>query len=258
VRRSFNRANHWLYAKRLRSPARLTLPQFLGIGAQKAGTSWLHTNLQLHPDAFLPPHKELHYFDEHFDESLASYAKNFAGAGDKLRGEITPAYSILPVSRIRYIRSIMPDVRLIFLMRNPIERAWSHALMTLVTHAKHDYSEIPHRKFIEHFQSDASLQRSDYEMILDNWLSVFDSRQLFIGYFEDIALRPVELLQDVCRHVGLREDVDWSTFPTDQKILPGPGIPMPQEYRDILRNIYLPYIWQLRKRLGSRINGWLA
>jgi hypothetical protein len=152
----------------------------------------------------------------------------------------------------------MPDIRLIFLMRNPIDRAWSHALMTLVTQPNRDFRDISPKKFIDHFQSNASISRGDYETILDRWLSIFDSRQLFLGYFDDITLRPVDLLRDVFRHLGLREDVDWTSFPTDQVILPGPGIPMPPEYREILRNIYLPHMWKLRKRLGNRINTWLT
>jgi hypothetical protein len=80
----------------------------------------------------MPSKKELHYFNKNYHRKLRYYSSFFLEANNKVKGEITPAYSILPVNRIRSIRAIMPEVRLIFLMRDPIERAWSHAVMDLV------------------------------------------------------------------------------------------------------------------------------
>ena len=123
-----------LYGCGLFSTRSLRLPRFMGIGAHKAGTSWLHVNLQAHPQLFLPRQKELHYFDSYFhSRTLRFYSGQFESADAKIRGEITPAYSILSPKRIRFIRKIMPDVRLIFIMRNPIDRSWSAALMDLLT-----------------------------------------------------------------------------------------------------------------------------
>ena len=108
------------------------LPDFLGIGAQKAGTTWLHENLRCHPELYLPDAKELHYFDWDFHQSLRSYAEHFRDGADRVKGEITPGYSILSSIRIALIKDLMPDLRLLFLVRNPISRAWSQALMNLV------------------------------------------------------------------------------------------------------------------------------
>jgi hypothetical protein len=250
-------AEHWLYRHGLKSAHGMPLPDFLGIGAQKSGTSWLHENLRHHPDAFVSPVKELHYFDSHFDEPLRNYSEIFKPAGNRLKGEVTPAYSILPVERIKYIRAIMPDVRLIFLMRNPIERAWSHAVMILVTQAGKSYEQITPAEFYEHFTSDANQLRGDYETIIDSWLSVFPAEQLLLGFFEEIIHQPVELLKAVCRHVGLREDVDWSGFPYRQRVYAGPGIAMPIEYERFLTSLHKERILRLSKRFGPRFGKWL-
>jgi hypothetical protein len=250
-------AEHWLYGAGLKTVSELALPDFLGIGAQKAGTSWLHQNLQHHPDAFLPDIKEVHYFDNHFDQPLKDYAAVFDEAGARLRGEITPAYSILPVEKIRYIRQVMPSVRLIFLMRNPIERAWSHAVMTLVTQSARRFEDVSPAEFLDHFRSDANQSRGDYEAILDRWTSVFPRQQIMLGYFEDITLRPIGLLRDVCRHIGLRDDLDFEQFPYRQKVYAGPGLALPPQYAQFLRVLYSPKIDRLKKRLGARAWGWL-
>ncbi len=250
-------AEHWLYARRLKSADELTLPHFLGIGAQKAGTTWLYENLRRHPDVFMPEIKEVHYFDSNFDRSLSEYAAIFRDAGFRLRGEITPAYSIIPIERIRYIRTVMPELRLIFLMRNPIERAWSHAVMILVTHAGRRYEDVRDDEFCEHLASGANQNRGDYLSILETWTGVFPRNQLFAGFFEDIAQRPIGLLQEICRHLGLSQPIDWERFPYRRKVYAGPGIPMPAKIERFLRDLYQPKINQLEKRVGARALNWL-
>jgi hypothetical protein len=249
--------DRWLYARGLKSTNGLSLPDFVGIGAQKAGTSWLHENLRHHPDAFVPAIKEVHYFDESFDQPLGEYAKFFSEGAKKIKGEITPAYSILPRMRIAFIRAVMPEVRLLFMMRNPIDRAWSHALMTLITQGGRKYEDVREEEFLAHFNSDANLDRGDYFGILTNWLSVFPPEQMFLGYFEDISANPVGLLRDACRHIGLSTDLDWETFPYREKVYPGPQIEMPGEFRRYLAKVYGPKIEQLRPILGAAVDRWL-
>ena len=103
----------------------LRLPQFLGIGAQKAGTTTLQALLAQHPQVFLPDRKELHYFSLHFDAGLQWYGNQFAAAGPAQRcGEITPYYLFHPQAPLR-IRALLPQVRLIVLLRDPVERTLS-------------------------------------------------------------------------------------------------------------------------------------
>src|SRR5437879_6070971 len=119
-------------------------PDFLCIGAQKAGTSWLYRQLTEHPDFWMPPVKELHYFnllgrvpsvasararddrDRRFLEAikrlsarshldLEDYAGLFAVKGKLLSGDITPAYSMLNDEVIERIVSHFPNLKVIFL-----------------------------------------------------------------------------------------------------------------------------------------------
>jgi hypothetical protein len=78
--------------------------QFLGIGAQKAGTSWLFANLRHHPSLFLPEGKKLHFFDKgHISQGIERYLANFAPGEGRICGEITEEeyckHLILPIFR---------------------------------------------------------------------------------------------------------------------------------------------------------------
>lgn len=244
------------YALGIYSSNVLCLPDFLGIGAQKAGTSWLYENLQQHPEVYLPKPKELHYFDWNFHTSLRSYANRFKPGSQKVKGEITPGYSIIPVECIRFIRTIMPDVKLIFIMRNPIERAWSQALMNLVKLPNKKFEEVDESEFYAHFKAQRSVQRGDYQTILKNWLHIFPHGHLYIGFFEDILHCPQRLLKDVFRHIGVSSDVDWDTFPYRQIIYKGSDIPLPQKYREFLEEMYCQEIELLHERFGAPVASW--
>lgn len=152
-----------LYQGGILSGQNLALPDFLGIGATKAGTTWLYQNLFAHPDIFMPTTKELHYFDRRFDEILYVYTRKFKDVKGKIKGEITPAYSILNIERIKFIHLLMPDVRLIFIMRNPIERAWSEAIHNLLRKDKRrSFEDVPNEEIENILNSDAIVSRSQY------------------------------------------------------------------------------------------------
>ena len=103
----------------------MRLPDFLGIGTQKGGTTYLHGLLQQHPQVFLAHPKELHYFSLHHGQGLEWYANHFAKAKAEQRcGEITPYYLFHPLAAER-IHAAIPEVKLIVLLRDPVERALS-------------------------------------------------------------------------------------------------------------------------------------
>ncbi|HEV8712246.1 MAG TPA: sulfotransferase [Candidatus Binatia bacterium] len=262
---TYGRVEKWRYIRGLHATDHLCLPDFLGIGAQKAGTTWLSENLRCHPGVFLPHHKELHYFDETFHRSLRFYAKQFERGRHQVKGEITPAYGILPVERIWFIRTVMPAAKLIFMMRNPIDRAWSQAVMELVTRKKRELADVTDAELTAYLTSAPCLKRGDYLTILDNWTSVFPREQLYIGFFEDIANRPRELLSDIFSHLGVSHEVDWTRFPIDQVVLPHTGpvhgphgsrTPTRPEIRRFLERRYKPEIGRLYERFGEPIAGW--
>jgi hypothetical protein len=253
-----SRAVDFLYTCGIRSTKNLYLPEFLGIGAQKAGTTWLHENLRHHPGLYLPAEKEIHYFDGNFHKSLLFYSNKFKSGALRVKGEITPAYSIIPPERIRFIHTIMPEVRLIFLMRNPIDRAWSQALMNLVMLPGKQFEEVEESQFIAYFKSAGVIQRGDYLTILDNWLSIFPREQMYLGFFDDIIHQPKKLLCEVFSYLGVPQPLDWNIFPHKQRINKGFDKSIPEKYKIILEEVYHRHIEALYKRFGSPITKWLG
>jgi hypothetical protein len=230
--------------------SRSRYPDFLGIGSQKTGTSWLYRNLRAHPDVWLPNVKELHYFDQKIERQrrdvrgklfgkehvharwrnqfsrrlvrrelgrptladLHWYARYFFGrpsdswyaalfdpAGDRLAGEITPSYAPLPAERVEHIHRLMPDAKLIFFVRNPIERAWSQAKMF---QAK---KRVREAGLIRNLESDQSAARNDYLRTLDVWTSFYPAERIFVGFLEDVRFHPEELLAELYAFLGVRD-----------------------------------------------------
>lgn len=110
--------------------ANTPLVQFLGVGAQKAGTTALASFLRAHPQLLVPKSKELHFFDkaENFGKargSYASYHRKFGWVSSgRICGEFTPSYMRVPEAP-QQIAAYNPDIRLIFLLRNPADRLYS-------------------------------------------------------------------------------------------------------------------------------------
>ena len=108
-------------------------PDFLCIGAAKAGTTTLHDILIQHSDIYLPKFKEAHFFDnnDNFSKGLAHYEKEvFKGVkNEAVIGEITPSYIYFEEVPKRIAESIGTDVKLIIMLRHPVDRAWSHYQM---------------------------------------------------------------------------------------------------------------------------------
>ncbi|MBA4318316.1 MAG: heparan sulfate glucosamine 3-O-sulfotransferase, partial [Flavobacterium sp.] len=103
------------------------LPNFLIIGAARCATTWISENLSQHPDIFIPPLKELHFFDTHYEKGIAYYESYFDNRSEKAVGEATPAYLYFPnISSL--IQQHLPNVKLIASIRNPVDRAFSHYL----------------------------------------------------------------------------------------------------------------------------------
>jgi len=101
-------------------------PDFLIIGASRSGTTATFHYLRNHPDVFLADGKELHFFDLEWDRGWDWYEGRFDGAGDRSAiGEATPSYMYDPVA-VERIGSHLPHVKLIAVLRDPVERAYSH------------------------------------------------------------------------------------------------------------------------------------
>ena len=230
------------------------LPSFLGIGAQKSGTTWLHARLSEHPSLFLPDEKELHYFDWNFHRPLRDYARRFADVGERLPGEITPGYAVLPPRRISFVARLMPEVRLIYLMRDPIERAWSQVVMNAIEIDGEDPASIDDATWLARLSEPRVRRRGDHLAVLDAWNRYVPDERMLIGWFEEIAEDPEGLLGRVHRFLGVR-----SMPPKGSEVVrPGVPVPMPEGVREGLVVMLKPELERLADRFGAPCGRWLA
>jgi hypothetical protein len=102
------------------------LPSFLIIGSMRSGTTALADHLRTHPDVFIPPRKELHFFSKYAGAGLDWYRSQFAEAREERAvGEASPNYMYLPDAPAR-MAEVVPEARLMAILRNPVDRAYSH------------------------------------------------------------------------------------------------------------------------------------
>jgi len=228
---------------------------FLGIGTQKSGTTWLYSMLKHHPRVRFPNRKEVHFWNSPAPPPLDWYRNLFDGDG--CWGDMTPAYQVLPVEKIREVRAAFPDVRIIFSMRNPIDRAWSAAKMAL-GRAQLDFHEASDQWFIDHFRSLASRRRGDYATTIRNWRSVFPSDQIAIYRFEQMTDEPVALLVQIARHLGLDPDVFEALPPavTGERVFASTTEPLREPFRAVLNEVYRDQVVALEDYLQLDLRSW--
>ncbi len=231
---------------------------FLGIGAQKAGTSWLYEQLRQHPELEFPLGKEPHFWNfPHDGAAVEAYLATF-DAIPALAGEFTPAYGILPPETIAEIYARVPRLRLIYLIRNPIERAWSAAKMDCLL-AGLEIATAPEAWLLEHIHSAGSRRRGDYVTSLCNWLSVYSAEQLLVLRYEQIQTAPEALLNRCFAHLGVatRDPAELRRAGSREMVFAGDPTPPPAPILAELRTLYGDAIRELGAKLHWDLSAWL-
>jgi hypothetical protein len=182
---------------------------FLVIGAQKSGTTSLFRYIHRHPSLYLPAQKETHFFsnESRFSKGLRWQIETYFSDADenKLWGEVCPSYLGYGAAPER-IHAACPDVKLVAILRNPIDRAYSHYRMAV----RRETEDRPFRQVVEElYRSRAQrpeskrgrssdlpymLEFSRYGKALERYLRYFGREQFLILFQEDLAARPDEVL----------------------------------------------------------------
>jgi hypothetical protein len=292
------------WAARANAPGRartgeLRYPDFICIGAQKAGTSWLDHNLRRHPRLWLPPIKELQYFSQlylpetrkwttrhrveagaralkrytaktpldEWDDALVARTADIANgaASDewyggifslapagRICGEVTPDYSTLPEEGVRHIVRLSPAVKIIFLMRDPIERSWSHIRMMMKTRRITDLPAIEQMA-----RNREQVRRADYAAIIDTWTKIIPRARFHTVLTEDISERSAEALGGICAFLGIayREKLFRKA---GYAIHVGAARPMPPSVAAILKERLRPAYEAISARYPEIGATWMA
>jgi len=173
------------------------LPNFVIIGAMRSGSTSLYKYLQDHPQVFMP-RKEIHFFDRRWDRGLDWYRSRFEGyAGQPAVGEATPTYLAEPEALDRMAATI-PDARLVAILRDPVERAYSHYWMEHVRGRDG-------RTFEEAVADDTSdyLARGRYLPQLQDVCERFPRERLSVVLLDDLRASPGPTYGEVCGFLGV-------------------------------------------------------
>jgi hypothetical protein len=206
-------------------------PDFLGISSPRTGTHWLRANLNCHPrlwvggetlwfyDLCLPYHQFTRYF-----------------IPGRLNGDISPMNCLVTAAEAARISPLLPDCKLLVLLRDPVSRAWSH-----IKHMERHREAIFADGDTDYFKAANcryAVVHGDYLGALERWLSAFPRSSLFIGFYEDIRRRPFELLTDIFHHLGV-EPVARESFGLERVYNDDPaGRPCPLVLQMYLQQIY--------------------
>ena len=229
----------------------MTMPNFLIIGTAKSGTTSLYRYLSQHPEIYMSPNKEPRFFvydGEDLDpqhpihpttiNTLESYQALFDGvSNEKAIGEASPAYLVEPKAPV-CIHHYIPDAKLIAILRNPAERAYSHFLH-LIKHnheSCHDFGMALEN--VEELRIGSWYPRRDYLLFgyyylnLKRYFDIFDQAQIKVFLFEDFKSKTVSLVQDIFRFL----EVDDSFVPDVSQQYSASGIPKNRTLHNFLSN----------------------
>jgi hypothetical protein len=271
-------------------------PDFLGIGAQKAATTWLFANLRHHPEIWLPPVKELQYFNDlyipahrrwtakhrrsHGSRILREYLAHVANetwdyrfiarvadiaggevgddwygniftlaGADQVCGEITPGYALLPMAGIEHILRLAPNVKIVYSLRDPIERNWSHIRMIARAEGRTDLLRIATYPDLE--------GHANYPAVLERWHAAVPAARVLVVFADDIVEHPEYVIETVCDY--LKIDFSKKYFPKLRTpVHVGDPAEIPEDLYDLLRVRLRPIydrMLQIYPDIGRR---WIA
>lgn len=212
---------------------------FLGVGAQKSGTTWLSGYLASHPEVYMSALKEMHFWGNRtstaqwptsaFEKRLQrlqsggskslstfnhisalqdrlamggdieQYAAYFNERVEKQQafGEISPAYCKLDEDELLLVRNHFPDIKIILLLRNPVDRLWSQIRFS----EEADTLDEMEEKIDGAFQKTVYLERSDYVTTIRRLRSVFPHENIYFEFFEQLFQQ--KAVDGICRFLGV-------------------------------------------------------
>jgi hypothetical protein len=247
------------------------LPDFLIIGAQRGGTTSLHRYLCAHPGVLPATKKEIRFFDLNFARGLDWYrahfplqAARFFRPGRVVTGEATPYYLYHPAAPHR-AREVAPGVRLLALLRNPVDRAVSHYHLEI----RAGHEDLPFQAALERelekqaagqapedeetsltHRRQSYLSRGVYADQLQRWMSAFPREQLLVLSSERFYAEPAAVIEEALAFVGLplRHPAEYRRYND------GGYAPLEPGARRRLVDYFAPHNERLYELLGERFD----
>lgn len=240
------------------------LPDFLIIGAQKSGTTSLFHYLSQHPKITVSRRKEVHFFSKHYHNGLRYYRSFFPkNTSSQLSGEASPYYLFHPLAPKR-IKETIPKAKIIILLRNPVERAYSHYQMMKGLDSANSFKEainlekervtLEEVKFnnqpsytSESHQAFSYLSRGLYHRQLKRWLEHYKLEELIIIKSEEFYSNPKGTLKKIYSSLHIDEVYPSQISPQNIRKYP----PLAKDEYDYLVSYFSEDQQLLKQLLGN-------
>lgn len=190
------------------------------------------------------------------DKHLGQYARLFRG--NLPSGDITPAYATLQCETVTRIAEAFPQLKIIYVMRNPVDRLWSATKMHYLDHKGFSKEQLTEAHILAHF--DKPNARNDFLQTMATWESVFPSEQIFYGFYDELQGQPDQFIERIERFLGLAH-ID---NPAGISRLVGTGekVLLTSELEAYLYNKFYPMLEVLSEKFSAYPNNppanWLA
>jgi hypothetical protein len=187
---------------------------FIGLGAQKSGTSWAYTCLYEHPE-ICAPIKEIHFFSRpRFEKGREWYENHFRKCGEqKLKGEFSTSYLYSAEASAR-IKDMYPDAKLIAILRNPVDRALSQYRNSIKSGEINEAT--PFKMFLK--QEKSVVEQGQYFGQLQRYIGLFPQQQLLVLIYEDIRKDPKLFMKKIYQFLGIDDSFEASMLNSEVNI----------------------------------------
>ena len=279
-------------------------PDFICIGAQKAGTRWLFDQLAFHPGFWMPPVKELHYLNgskrfmkfarpllaqaernmraanrrrakkverplapDDIDwlrariwlhgrkQDLDLYARLFNPRGNRLSGDICPPYAIVGDEAARRVRARFPETRIVYLIRDPVERFWSQYCMILRRHPRAAPESLASVQAF--MQEGTGTEHSAIRDVIARWRLGPGDDRFALHFFDELRSDATALRRHLVGFLGGDPDQASGDLPPDHNRKASYAkIPMSEEVRDYLAAQFAGEIRYAAAELGGPAQAW--
>ncbi|WP_164525487.1 sulfotransferase domain-containing protein [Siminovitchia acidinfaciens] len=218
------------------------LPDFIIMGEMKCGTTALYRYITDHPKVEPAKRKELAFFHAYYDKGIEWYKSQFPDCEQCMTGEATGYLKFPNVAR--KIHKVLPKIKLILILRNPVDRAYSHYHM----HLRKGIISIPFEKAIQ--GKSTYLDKGIYVRKLKRWMEIFPREQFHIVQSEKLYKQPQKTMDEIFKFLGLPR---YKLNVYDHHNA-GSYSKMNSETRKKLVDYYKPYNEELYQLLGEKFN----
>lgn len=263
------------------------LPDFILIGAPEAGAELVKQALTQHSHVWFPPLDNILAFHSSFQfarlqilqklfkgkisfkvsdiswllkyflqptPSVRWYSRLLRTKEEGLyKGELSDEYITLPFDEVEQLHRVMPKTKIIILIRNPVERSYAAIREKFTDNKKTPFERLTKRQLITLMNSDWARTHSSYQRALDSWPVFFPRANIFIGFYDDLIINPVEFMERIQAFLNIEAPVPDIVA----DIVPPQEQTFPEEYLKLLHPFYYRELEGLANRLSSHAGTWL-